>query len=175
MNMNRMLKYLRIAPLATMLAACDEGAEFYTALYPVERVEIRLENGTLSDEGQTKTTPEEEALLETIRAEIMAASPVEAGGSYTLHFTQYDGGGLEVIAAPGSAPMTGSFQKTPGARTLRLVYGEGVWDYETDSYLVGNISKTVLRLDLTAECQARHPEAGITRAVRMEYTTANYY
>ena len=34
-------------------------------------------------------------------------------------------------------------------------------------------SKTLLTVDLTEEYQALYPEAGITKAVRREYTSAN--
>ena len=177
--MTHFAKYFPALFGAAMLAACSEPEAFYTAVYPVARVEAQIEIAVPAADSDDETpatddeTPAADPLEETLRAELLAVAPMEAGG-YTLRFTQYNGGKLEVIPAPGAAARTGSFLKNPGTNSLRLVYGDALFAYDLDTYQADGASCAVLTLDLTAEFQNRYPEAGIARAVRREYTTYSY-
>lgn len=170
-NMIRPAKHGCIALLAALFAACDEPDEFYTVVYPVARVDAQVEIATAVDDDEN---PAEDPTAEAIRAEVLAAAPMEAGGSYTLRFTQYNGGTLETVLTAGAAPLPGAFLKTPGTTELQLVYDERLRTYEIDSYRLDDRTCAVLELDLTVEFQTRYPEAGIMQAVRREYTTAKY-
>lgn len=163
-------KYLLTSICAVLCAACSEPDAFYTAVYPVSRVETQVEIAAADGETETPDNP----LAETIRAELSAASPVEAGGSYTLRFTRYNGGELEVVPTPGAEALTGAFLKQPGTSSLQLVYGGQFRTYALDSYVSDGVSYAVLRLDLTADFQSRYPDAGIVQAIRQEYTTARF-
>ncbi|MDE7077209.1 MAG: hypothetical protein K2O55_01330 [Alistipes sp.] len=171
--MTHFAKYFPALFGAALLAACSEPEAFYTAVYPVARVEAQIEIAVPAADSDDET-PAADPLEETLRAELLAVAPMEAGGSYTLRFTQYNGGKLEVIPAPGAAARTGSFLKNPGTNSLRLVYGDALFAYDLDTYQADGASCAVLTLDLTAEFQNRYPEAGIARAVRREYTTYSY-
>ena len=55
-----------------------------------------------------ETVPASDALtVAQIETEIVSAAPVQAGGGYTLHFSQYNGGRAEIRTAPDTEPVTG--------------------------------------------------------------------
>ena len=72
--------------------------------------------------------------------------------------------------------VRGVFFKAPGATDILVYCPEPamkctcvVSAYKAED----GTSKTLLTVDLTEEYQAFYPEAGITKAVRREYTSAN--
>ena len=119
--MMKQLKY-GTACLLLLAAACgDDSDAFYTAVYPVVRVEAEITlpapepgptdptdstdptdptdptNPTDPTEPETKAGENEtDPVVERIREEIEAAAPVKAGGSYVLEFTKYNGGRLRI-------------------------------------------------------------------------------
>ena len=112
-------------------------------------------------------------MAERIKAEIEAAAPVKAGGSYVLEFTKYNGGRLWIRQAAEADRVRGVFFKDPGATDI-LIYVERAMECSAlQLRRSGRPSKTLLTVDLTEEYKALYPEAGITRAVRREYTSAN--
>ena len=209
------LFYLLCALCAALLtAACGESRTgvFYTARYPVTRIEADValtENsdpgtgeegdgsGDNSGGGETGDGNEDETrdntgtgegdseedggsgenpLAAQIEAEIVAAAPVQAGGGYTLHFSQYNGGRAEIRTAPDTEPVTGLFGKEPGKEQFEVLFGEEDYVCSPASYTdEEGERKIVLEVDLTEQYQALYPAAGITRAVRREYTSANAY
>lgn len=118
----------------------------------------------------------EDPLVQEIRAAIVAAAPVQAGGGYTLYFSQYNGGRARIVRSSGSEPVMGLFGKEPTATSFEVIFDDEDYICKTSSYNDGTeVRKTVLEIDLTESFQALYPTAGITRAVRREYTstTAN--
>ena len=70
----------------------------------------------------------------------------------------------------------GVFFKDPGATDILVYCPEPAMKYTcvVSAYKAEDgTSKTLLTVDLTEEYQALYPEAGITKAVRREYTSAN--
>lgn len=118
----------------------------------------------------------EDPLVQEIRAAIVAAAPVQAGGGYTLYFSQYNGGRARIVRSSGSEPVMGLFGKEPTETSFEVIFDDEDYICKTSSYNDGTeVRKTVLEIDLTESFQALYPTAGITRAVRREYTstTAN--
>ena len=225
------LFYLLCALCAALLtAACGESRTgvFYTARYPVTRVEADValtensdpgtgeegdgsgdnsgggetgdgnedgtgaagggnpddggEGGEGTGEGDSEEDGEEDGgsgenpLVAQIETEIVSAAPVQAGGGYTLHFSQYNGGRAEIRTAPDTEPVTGLFGKEPGKEQFEVLFGEEDYVCSPASYTdEEGERKIVLEVDLTEQYQALYPAAGITRAVRREYTSANAY
>ena len=129
-------------------------------------VETRTEN-----DGTT-----EDPLVQEIEAAIVAAAPVQAGGGYTLYFSQYNGGRARIVRNPESEPVMGLFGKEPSETSFEVIFDDEDYICTPGSYNDGTeVRKTVLEIDLTESFQALYPTAGITRAVRREYTstTAN--
>ena len=178
--MMKQLKY-GTACLLLLAAACgDDSDAFYTAVYPVVRVEAEItlpapEPGPTAPEtkaGENETDP----VVERIREEIEAAAPVKAGGSYVLEFTKYNGGRLRIRQTAEADRVRGVFFKDPGATDILVYCPEPAMKYTcvVSAYKAEDgTSKTLLTVDLTEEYQALYPEAGITKAVRREYTSAN--
>ena len=140
------------------------------------------EGGEGTGEGDSEEDSEEDGgsgenpLAAQIEAEIVAAAPVQAGGGYTLHFSQYNGGRAEIRTAPDTEPVTGLFSKEPGKEQFEVLFGEEDYVCSPASYTdEEGERKIVLEVDLTEQYQALYPAAGITRAVRREYTSANAY
>ena len=118
----------------------------------------------------------ENPLVAQIETEIVSAAPVQAGGGYTLHFSQYNGGRAEIRTAPDTEPVTGLFGKEPGKEQFEVLFGEEDYVCSPASYTdEEGERKILLEVDLTEQYQALYPAAGITRAVRREYTSANAY
>ena len=220
--------YLLCALCAALLtAACGESRTgvFYTARYPVTRIEAEValtensdpgtgeegdgsgdnsgsgetgdgnedgtgaagggnpdDGGDEGGEGTGEGDSEEDGgsgenpLVAQIETEIVSAAPVQAGGGYTLHFSQYNGGRAEIRTAPDTEPVTGLFGKEPGKEQFEVLFGEEDYVCSPASYTdEEGERKIVLEVDLTEQYQALYPAAGITRAVRREYTSANAY
>lgn len=184
--MRKELKYGAAIVLALMLAGCSESEVFYTASYPVVRVEARVTVPTPEPEPEPEPepTPESRAnegettdpVVEQIKAEIVAASQVQAGGCYTLRFSKYNGGRAQIDTATDAGTVTGAFFKTPGAGEILIYCPDPEVEYtltlstyqDTDGR-----TKTVLVTDLTEQYKALYPDAGITKAERRMYTSAN--
>lgn len=184
-------------------ACGDDSDVYYTTAYPIVRVEAEItvptpdpdpdpdpnpdpdpENPTgPTDPTDPGTTPETKAnegatdpVIEQIKAEIVAAAPVKEGGSYTLSFTKYNGGRLRINTAAEAGEVKGIFFKDPGATDILFYCPEPVMEYTctVSTYKAEDgTSKALLTVDLTEEYKALYPDAGITKAVRKEYTSAN--
>lgn len=185
-------------------AGCGEDSEvFYSTSYPVVRVEASVtgpESGDdttdgsdsstdgESDDSTTKgsdsttdgsdgstTEPDENPLFAQIKAEIVAQAPVQAGGRYRIDFTSYNGGPATILPSAGAESITGTFIKVPGSSDIQFLFGEQDYTCTSSSYKGENNASLVLfTVDLTARYQELYPDAGITRAVRLEYTSASY-
>lgn len=154
------LKHLLPLLLAAACTACEDASEaFYTATYPVVRLEAEVRLAT--PEGADAP---DDALRAEIEAAILTQAPVQAGGAYRTAFTRHDGGTLTVIPAPGGEPVAGTFDKAPGTREMRFAFG-------AHAYTV-RMQQEHFTVDLTEELRARYPDAGITQAQRYEYLTA---
>ncbi len=173
-----------LAAVALLAAACEESSEvFYATSYPVVRVEasVKLDEAENPENPDPETPenpaaeeeePAENPLIAEIGADVVANAPVVAGGSYRLEFTRYDGGVLHVVTAPEAAPVTGTFDKTPGAQKIAFAYDGEAYACATTSYRdEEQRSATLLRVDLTKAYQERYPEAGILQVLRLEYTS----
>ena len=185
--MMKQLKYGTACLLLLAAAACgDDSDAYYTAVYPVVRVEAEITLPTPEPDPTDPTDPtqpetkagenETDPVAERIKAEIEAAAPVKAGGSYVLEFTKYNGGRLWVRQAAEADRVRGVFFKDPGATDILVYCPEPAMEYTCTVAAYNDedgSSKTLLTVDLTEEYKALYPEAGITRAVRREYTSAN--
>ena len=101
---------------------------------------------------------------------------MKAGGSYVLEFTKYNGGRLRIRQTAEADRVRGVFFKDPGATDILVYCPEPAMEYTCTVAAYNDedgSSKTLLTVDLTEEYKALYPEAGITRAVRREYTSAN--
>ena len=111
-----------------------------------------------------------------IEAGIIAAAPVAAGGSYTLYFSTYNAGRLEVMTAADAAMAAGVFGKEPGQSSIEFIYSERDYVCTVSSYTDREgVRKVLLAVDLTEEYRKLHPEVNITKAERLEYTSTNAY
>lgn len=123
------------------------------------------------EDGQT-----EDPAVAEIEAEIIAAAPVAAGGSYTLYFSTYNAGRLEVMTAADAAMAAGVFGKEPGQSSIEFIYSERDYVCTVSSYTDSEgVRKVLLAVDLTEEYRKLHPEVNITKAERLEYTSTNAY
>ena len=135
---------------------------------------IRTTAAAKAAKGPAKATAK--PLVAQIETEIVSAAPVQAGGGYTLHFSQYNGGRAEIRTAPDTEPVTGLFGKEPGKEQFEVLFGEEDYVCSPASYTDEEGERKIVReVDLTEQYQALYPAAGITRAVRREYTSANAY
>ena len=118
----------------------------------------------------------EDPAVAEIEAEIIAAAPVAAGGSYTLYFSTYNAGRLEVMTAADAAMAAGVFGKEPGQSSTEFIYSERDYVCTVSSYTDSEgVRKVLLAVDLTEEYRKLHPEVNITKAERLEYTSTNAY
>lgn len=190
--MTKLLKYCAAYLLLLGATACgDDSDAFYTTTYPVVRVEAEITVPTPDPDPEEPTDPtdptdptpetkadegEPDPVIEQIKAEIVAAAPVKAGGGYTLSFTKYNGGRLRINTAAEAGEAKGVFFKDPGATDILFYCPEPAMEYTCTvaTYKAEDgTSKAVLTVDLTEQYQALYPDAGITKAVRKEYTSAN--
>lgn len=125
--------------------------------------------GTSSDDG-TDEEPEN-PLVTQLREEVLSKAPVQAGGSYTLDFKYSDSGRLTVRPAAGAETVSGGFAKQPGASNISFYFGEQAYTCAVSVYTEEGVRQALLTVDLTAEYQARYPDAKITQVLRKEYTS----
>lgn len=126
--------------------------------------------GTSSDDGTVEEP--ENPLVTQLREEVLAAAPVQAGGVYTLDFKYADSGRLTVRPAAGAETVSGGFMKQPGATDISFYFGEQAYTCTVTAYTSEEgLRQALLTVDLTAEYQARYPDAKITQVLRKEYTS----
>lgn len=179
------LKYGAAVLAALLLGACSESEVFfYTAVYPVVRVEAVVTVPSPEPEPEPEPTPESRAdeggttdpVIEEIEAGIVASAHVQAGGRYTLNFSKYNGGRAQIETATEAGTVTAAFFKTPGTNEV-LIYcpePEAEYSFTLSTYQdTDGQTKTVLVTDLTETYQALYPDAGITKAERRSYTSTN--
>lgn len=195
--------YLLWALLPLLAAACGDDSEvFYSVSYPVVRVEASVKgpqaetpgeddttggeddttggegsDGTGTDSGTDSGTEEPvgNPLYDQIAAEIVAQAPVKAGGSYRLDFSKYNRGRAPIDTASDAGQVVGIFIKEPGADKIRFYFLEQDYICSISSYKdEKGRDMTRFTVDLTAEYQERYPDAGITEALRVEYTSTPY-
>lgn len=138
------------------------------------------DEGTGSGSGTGDGTKEggqtEDPAVAEIKAEIIAAAPVAAGGSYTLYFSTYNAGRLEVMTAADATMAAGVFGKEPGQSSIEFIYSGRDYVGTVSSYTDSEgVRKVLLAVDLTEEYRKLHPEVNITKAERLEYTSTNAY
>lgn len=165
-----MVRELLYAVLLLLAAGCSKKEEYYySTVYTVTEVTYRLTLAEQSDDALAER-------LESAAAEMVAAAPVQAGGSYRLDFKRYDGGVLTVHPQAGASAVTGTFTKMPAAVSMTFTYGEvnetvSVKGYTDDA---GQLC-TAFEVDLTDACKEQY---GITEEkfelVRIEYTSHLY-
>lgn len=127
-------------------------------------------SGTSSDDGTVEEP--ENPLVTQLREEVLAAAPVQAGGVYTLDFKYADSGRLTVRPAAGAETVSGGFMKQPGATAISFYFGEQAYTCTVTAYTSEEgLRQALLTVDLTAEYQARYPDAKITQVLRKEYTS----
>lgn len=126
--------------------------------------------GTGSDDGTVEEP--ENPLVTQLREEVLAAAPVQADGVYTLDFKYADSGRLTVRPAAGAETVSGGFMKQPGATAISFYFGEQAYTCTVTAYTSEEgLRQALLTVDLTAEYQARYPDAKITQVLRKEYTS----
>ena len=126
--------------------------------------------GTSSDDGTVEEP--ENPLVTQLREEVLAAAPVQAGGVYTLDFKSADSGRLTVRPAASAETVSGGFMKQPGATAISFYFGEQAYTCTVTAYTgEEGLRQALLTVDLTAEYQARYPDAKITQVLRKEYTS----
>lgn len=195
--MNARIRYglgaLTAAALMLLNGGCDDASEYYyTTSYPVVRIEVSVtveeetpepqpepepqpgegegEGGTGTDDGTVEEP--ENPLVTQLREEVLAAAPVQAGGVYTLDFKYADSGRLTVRPAAGAETVSGGFMKQPGATAISFYFGEQAYTCTVTAYTgEEGLRQALLTVDLTAEYQARYPDAKITQVLRKEYTS----
>lgn len=199
-----MKRLLYILTAALVASACGEEKNevFYTISYPIVEVgaEVSIEttsstptpgeggktggsdttggSGTENEtgDGTEEGGQTEDPAVAEIEAEIIAAAPVAAGGSYTLYFSTYNAGRLEVMTAADAAMAAGVFGKEPGQSSIEFIYSERDYVCTVSSYTDREgVRKVLLAVDLTEEYRKLHPEVNITKAERLEYTSTNAY
>ena len=151
--------------------ATDDGSEGSGSISGSESgtTDVNDDTGGGSDGGSTEENP----LVREIEEAIVAAAPVQAGGGYTLYFSQYNGGRARVVRNPEAEAVTGVFGKDPGKSKFEILFDDEDYVCTIGSYNDGtNVRKTVLEVDLTEAYRALYPAADIERAVRREYTSA---
>lgn len=151
--------------------ATDDGSEGSGSISGSESgtTDVNDDTGGGSDGGSTEENP----LVREIEEAIVAAAPVQAGGGYTLYFSQYNGGRARIVRTPEAEAVTGVFGKDPGKSEFEILFDEEDYVCTISSYNDGtNVRKTVLEVDLTEAYRALYPAADIERAVRREYTSA---
>ena len=179
------LKYGAAVLAALLLGACSESEVFYTAVYPVVRVEavVTVPSPEPEPEPEPEPTPTPESRADegettdpVIEAGIVASAHVQAGGRYTLNFSKYNGGRAQIETATEAGTVTAAFFKTPGTNEV-LIYcpePEAEYSFTLSTYQdTDGRTKTVLVTDLTETYQALYPDAGITKAERRSYTSTN--
>lgn len=121
-----------------------------------------------SDGGET-----ESPVIEEIRNAVLAAAPVQAGGSYVLDYSEYNGGLLRVSPSAEGETLSGTFVKMPGSSEITFTYGEGVeYTATLSSYTTAEGARCArFTVDLTESYRTLYPDAGIESVVRYENTS----
>ena len=133
------------------------------------------DSDTGSGSGSGSEEPAENPLFTEIAAEIVAQAPVKAGGSYRLDFSKYNRGRAPIDTATDAGQVVGVFIKEPGSDDIRFYFLDQDYVCTRSSYKDENgRDMTCFKVDLTAEYQERYPDAGITEALRVEYTSTPY-
>lgn len=133
-------------------------------------------SGSETGDGTKEGGQTEDPAVAEIKAEIIAAAPVAAGGSYTLYFSTYNAGRLEVMTAADATMAAGVFGKEPGQSSIEFIYSGRDYVGTVSSYTDSEgVRKVLLAVDLTEEYRKLHPEVNITKAERLEYTSTNAY
>lgn len=133
-------------------------------------------SGSETGDGTKEGGQTEDPAVAEIKAEIIAAAPVAAGGSYTLYFSTYNAGRLEVMTAADATMAAGVFGKEPGQSSIEFIYSGRDYVGTVSSYTDSEgMRKVLLAVDLTEEYRKLHPEVNITKAERLEYTSTNAY
>lgn len=133
-------------------------------------------SGSETGDGTKGGGQTEDPAVAEIKAEIIAAAPVAAGGSYTLYFSTYNAGRLEVMTAADATMAAGVFGKEPGQSSIEFIYSGRDYVGTVSSYTDSEgVRKVLLAVDLTEEYRKLHPEVNITKAERLEYTSTNAY
>ena len=95
--------------------------------------------------------------------------------SYRLDFSKYNRGRAPIDTASDAGQVVGIFIKEPGADKIRFYFLEQDYICSISSYKdEKGRDMTRFTVDLTAEYQERYPDAGITEALRVEYTSTPY-
>ena len=145
-------------------------------------------------EGGSDGGENESPVIEEIRNAVLAAAPVQAGGSYVLDYSEYNGGlprGKPPARCSGSNPraergaplrvkpsaegetLSGTFVKMPGSSEITFTYGEGVeYTATLSSYTTAEGARCArFTVDLTESYRTLYPDAGIESVVRYENTS----
>lgn len=146
-------------------------AEAGKAAHPSQPRAIR-NNYRESDRTREGEETPENPLVRTIVDDALAHAPMQAGGSYTLDYTEHDGGLLRVVTAPGAEAVSGRFEREPGAMAIRFIYGGKDYACSLGSYATErNESRAVLSIDLTAHYQMLYPDEKILQVRLRQYTS----
>ena len=124
-------------------------------------------------EGGSDGGENESPVIEEIRNAVLAAAPVQAGGSYVLDYSEYNGGLLRVKSSAEGETLSGTFVKMPGSSEITFTYGEGVeYTATLSSYTTAEGARCArFTVDLTESYRTLYPDAGIESAVRYENTS----
>lgn len=162
-----MKRLLYIALSALLMTACteDEGEVFYTAHYPIVRLDAAI---TLS--------AADAAFEEQIRTAVLADAPVKEGGSYQLDFNRFDGGLLFVRPTADESPIAGTFDKQPAAKEMTFSFGEQSYLVRSSSYTdeTALLPMTLLTVDVTEQYRTLFESESILEVLRLEYTSYPY-
>lgn len=124
-------------------------------------------------EGGSDGGENESPVIEEIRNAVLAAAPVQAGGSYVLDYSEYNGGLLRVKSSAEGETLSGTFVKMPGSSEITFTYGEGVeYTATLSSYTTAEGARCArFTVDLTESYRTLYPDAGIESVVRYENTS----
>lgn len=147
------------------------SAEAGKAAHPSQPRAIR-DNYRESDGTREGEEAPENPLIGIIVNDALAHAPMQAGGSYTLDYTEHDGGPLRVVPAPGAERISGRFEREPGAMEIRFIYGGKDYACALGSYdNERNEIRAVLTIDLTAHYQVLYPGERILQVRLRQYTS----
>ncbi|MBR5819960.1 MAG: hypothetical protein IKY68_01745 [Alistipes sp.] len=161
----RRLLVLLVAGFALM-ACSKEGAVFYTAHYPVTRLEVEVTLSAANAEAE-----------EEIRQIVLQDAPVQVGGGYQLDFNRFDGGILYVRATANDQAIVGDFTKQPAAKEMHFAYGEEQYTVQTSRYIDPEDASelTLLTIDVTEHYRTALQDESILKVTRKEYTAYPAY
>lgn len=110
-------------------------------------------------------------LKAAIEADVLAASPVAAGGGYRLEYVEAFAGPLTVYPAPDVPALTGTFAESTTEPAFVFRCGDRVDSCRLTTYdEEGAGRRVLLTFDLTRAYQEQHPEVRVVSVVREEYT-----